>query len=133
MIEAVTFISELTRRIPNIADPRTRVIIEQKDGSGIGVAISIKIGDEVIAHCHQCGALADTHTNCANIACHLLFIQCEICKTKFEACCSVECQEIIQLSEEQQKALRHGQKSGSKIFKRQALTLTVAPNGITEE
>lgn len=48
MTEAVTFISELTRRIPNIADPRTRVIIEQKDGSGIGVAISIKIGDEVI-------------------------------------------------------------------------------------
>ena len=94
---------------------------------------SEKIGDEVIAHCHQCGALADTHTNCANIACHLLFIQCEICKTKFEACCSVECQEIIQLSEEQQKALRHGQKSGSKIFKPQALTLTVAPNGITEE
>ena len=48
MIEAVTFMTELTRRIPNIADPRTRVIIEQKDGGGIGVAISIKIGDEVI-------------------------------------------------------------------------------------
>lgn len=48
MIEAVTFMSELTRRIPNVSDPRTRIIIEQADGNGIGVAISIKIGDEVI-------------------------------------------------------------------------------------
>lgn len=48
MIEAVTFMYELTRRIPSISDPRTRIVIEQKDGSGIGVAISIKIGDEAI-------------------------------------------------------------------------------------
>ncbi len=79
---------------------------------------SEKIGNEVIAHCHQCGDLADTHVNCANTACHLLFIQCDNCKVKFENCCCDECQKIIHLSEEEQKALRQGQKSGSKIFKR---------------
>jgi len=36
-----------------------------------------RISNEVIAQCHQCGAPCDTHTNCKNEACHLLFIQCE--------------------------------------------------------
>ena len=39
-----------------------------------------KISDDVIASCHQCGAPADIHVNCANDACHLLFIQCDTCK-----------------------------------------------------
>ena len=39
-----------------------------------------RISDEVIAQCHQCGSPFDLHTNCANDACHLLFIQCEVCK-----------------------------------------------------
>ena len=34
-----------------------------------------RITDEIIASCHQCGKPADTHTNCRNQACHLLFIQ----------------------------------------------------------
>ena len=29
-----------------------------------------KISDEIIAQCHQCGAPADIHVNCANEACH---------------------------------------------------------------
>ncbi len=37
---------------------------------------------EVIAHCHQCGKPADTHTNCKNEGCHLLFIQCSDKKAK---------------------------------------------------
>ena len=36
-----------------------------------------RITDDVIARCHQCGKPADTHTNCKNDACHLLFIQCD--------------------------------------------------------
>ncbi|VTM30937.1 putative rhodanese-related sulfurtransferase [Klebsiella pneumoniae] len=35
-----------------------------------------RISNDVIAHCHQCGAPCDTHTNCLNDGCHLLFIQC---------------------------------------------------------
>ena len=67
-----------------------------------------QISGEVIAHCHQCGKPADTHTNCRNNACHLLFIQCEECAGKFDGCCSESCQEIYNLPEEKQKLLRKG-------------------------
>lgn len=65
-----------------------------------------RISDEVISHCHQCGALADTHTNCANSECHLLFIQCASCAAQFQGCCSTECQEVLNLPEEVQRARR---------------------------
>lgn len=77
-----------------------------------------KIGDEVIANCHQCGNPCDTHTNCANDACHLLFIQCDDCKEKLENCCSPECQDIIQLPFEEQKKLRAGHYNSNNIFKK---------------
>ncbi|MCW9037480.1 rhodanese-related sulfurtransferase, partial [Altibacter sp.] len=67
-----------------------------------------RITEDVIAQCHQCGAACDTHTNCANEACHLLFIQCEACASEMENCCSADCQEIIQLPYEEQKRLRQG-------------------------
>lgn len=75
-----------------------------------------RITDEVIANCHQCGKPADTHTNCINDACHLLFIQCEECKEKFENCCSQECQDFIHLPEEEQKKLRSGIDKGRNVF-----------------
>ncbi len=75
-----------------------------------------KIGDEVISHCHQCGAPCDTHTNCANEGCHLLFIQCASCAKKYEGCCSVECQTVNQLPEEEKKEKRKGVKNGIMIF-----------------
>lgn len=67
-----------------------------------------RVTDDVIAQCHQCGAPCDNHTNCANDDCHLLFIQCEGCKTKFENCCSTPCQNIIHLPIEEQRSLRKG-------------------------
>jgi UPF0176 protein len=75
-----------------------------------------RITDEIIAKCHQCGEPADDHTNCLNDGCHLLFIQCETCATAFEGCCSTNCQEVIQLSQEEQKAMRKGQDKGNMIF-----------------
>ena len=39
-----------------------------------------RITDDIISQCHQCGKPCDNHTNCANDACHLLFIQCDECK-----------------------------------------------------
>ena len=77
-----------------------------------------RITDEIISVCHQCGTPADTHTNCANSACHLLFIQCDKCKEKLDNCCSNECQEIYQLPLEEQKALRKGINNSNKIFKK---------------
>ncbi|MEO6347038.1 MAG: rhodanese-related sulfurtransferase, partial [Aquaticitalea sp.] len=58
---------------------------------------SERISDDVIAHCHQCGKPGDLHTNCANDACHLLFIQCDECKEKMDNCCSTTCMEVHQL------------------------------------
>ena len=75
-----------------------------------------KVGEEIISHCHQCGAVCDTHTNCANEACHLLFIQCAACAEKFEGCCSTECQSVNHLSEEERKQKRKGIKNGIMIF-----------------
>jgi UPF0176 protein len=77
-----------------------------------------RITDAVIAQCHQCGAPCDTHVNCANEACHLLFIQCEDCASKMEQCCSTDCQEVIQLPYEEQKRLRQGIPNSNKIFKK---------------
>ena len=65
-----------------------------------------RIGGEVIARCHQCGQPCDMHVNCANDACHILFLQCEACAEKYHHCCSQKCSDFIQLPEEQQEELR---------------------------
>ena len=80
--------------------------------------ISERVSDDIIANCHQCGEACDTHVNCANEACHLLFIQCEKCNEKMETCCSNDCQEIVQLPFEVQKELRKGIPNSNKIFKK---------------
>lgn len=74
------------------------------------------INGEVIAHCHQCGKPADTHVNCKNKACNLLFIQCEECAEKMEGTCSPECQHEIHLPEEEQAERRKNRDSGIRIF-----------------
>ena len=75
-----------------------------------------RISDEVIASCHQCGKPCDTHVNCANVMCNLLFIQCEECAEKHGGCCSETCHEITQLPEETQLQMRKGRDSGVRIF-----------------
>jgi UPF0176 protein len=81
-----------------------------------------RISEDVIAHCHQCGEACDTHKNCSNDACHILFIQCPSCSEKFDACCSKKCQDFIHLPEEEQKEkwkteLFNGTISGTKRSK----------------
>jgi len=77
-----------------------------------------KISEDVIAKCHQCGEACDTHINCANEACHLLFIQCKSCAEKMNECCSDACKEVHALPYEEQKALRKGKHNSNKIFKK---------------
>jgi len=74
------------------------------------------ISGEIISACHQCGLPADTHTNCKNSACHLLFIQCEACAARYDGCCSEACMEVYHLPEEEQKLLRKGKENDQKIF-----------------
>ncbi len=69
------------------------------------------IHDKVIACCHQCSSSCDSHVNCKNDACHLLFIQCRECATKYNSCCSAKCKEIASLPKEEQKQLRKGKKN----------------------
>ena len=77
-----------------------------------------RISDDIVSNCHQCGKPCDTHINCINESCHLLFIQCEDCREKMNSCCSSECMEINELSYDQQKALRKGRHNSNKIFKK---------------
>ena len=71
-----------------------------------------RISEDVISNCHQCGSPFDTHVNCKNVNCNLLFLQCENCQTKYKNCCSIECIETSNLPTEQQKDIRKG--SGKK-------------------
>ena len=67
-----------------------------------------RITEDVISVCHQCGKPSDRHVNCANDACHLLFIQCENCGEDLNGCCTKQCKEFLELPVEEQKELRKG-------------------------
>ena len=77
-----------------------------------------RISEDIISKCHQCGQPCDTHVNCANEACHLLFIQCEACAEKMNTCCGEHCKEVAALPYEEQKRLRKGKVVSNKIFKK---------------
>ena len=65
-----------------------------------------RITEDIISECHQCGKPSDRHINCANNACHLLFIQCDECAKKLNDCCSNKCQDFTKLPKEEQQRLR---------------------------
>ena len=74
-----------------------------------------RITEDVIARCHQCGGSCDTHTNCLNDGCHLLFIQCESCAMAYNGCCSESCKTTHGLPEEIQKEMRKGIDKGQTV------------------
>lgn len=79
---------------------------------GINFVFDERIGEritsDVLSTCHQCGKPCDTHVNCKNDDCHLLFIQCDECAVKMEGCCTPECLRISLLPIEEQRQLRKG-------------------------
>lgn len=83
-----------------------------------------RISEDVIAHCHQCGAACDSHTNCRNDGCHLLFIQCPACAQQYAGCCSEQCRHQAALAPDQQRRLRAGTVNGMKIFNKSRERLT---------
>jgi len=94
------------------------------------------VDGQIISHCHQCGKPADTHINCANDDCHLLFIQCSQCAGMYNKCCSGECAEIIKLPLEARRELRvtnHRKYSGSKIYKSKLSPALLNNNSKTEQ
>ncbi|HCA82830.1 MAG TPA: hypothetical protein DEP18_03520 [Flavobacteriales bacterium] len=78
-----------------------------------------RITNDIIAKCHQCGSPCDDHTNCANDACHLLFIQCSECKAKFDGCCTPACRDILHLPENEQRRIRReiGKNDSLSVYK----------------
>ncbi|CAI2165903.1 12444_t:CDS:2 [Funneliformis geosporum] len=59
------------------------------------------ITNDIISQCHTCGKPCDTHTNCRNKTCNLLFIQCEECKIRLQRTCGTEfCLQLIQAWDE---------------------------------
>ena len=56
---------------------------------------------DIISSCHQCNKKNDSHTNCANDLCHLLFIQCDDCKLDYNGCCSKECSDYLLLTDDE--------------------------------
>jgi UPF0176 protein len=75
-----------------------------------------RITDDIIANCHQCGQPADTHTNCKNDGCHLLFIQCSNCAITMNGCCSTQCQDTLHMPSAEQLKRRKGKDLGQHIF-----------------
>mgnify|MGYP001318129792 CR=1 FL=1 len=72
--------------------------------------IGEKVTDEIISNCHQCEKPCNNHTNCANLQCNLLFLQCEACKTKNLNCCSPSCINFLSRPKKEQKKLRINKK-----------------------
>lgn len=70
--------------------------------------IGERITNDILSECHQCGKPCDTHVNCKNDDCHLLFIQCSECAEKMQGCCTPECMRIAALPIEEQRELRKG-------------------------
>ena len=77
-----------------------------------------RISDDIIAKCHQCGKPCDRHVNCANDACHILFIQCSSCSSEFDMCCSNKCANFNKLDPESRIKLKKELKfNGTKFGK----------------
>ncbi len=92
-----------------------------------------RITNDIIAQCHQCGKPCDNHTNCANDACHLLFIQCDECAEKMENCCSTDCLETTHLPLVDQIKKRKGLQVGNKIFRKgKSESLKFKKSGVLE-
>ncbi|GAA4307031.1 rhodanese-related sulfurtransferase [Compostibacter hankyongensis] len=75
-----------------------------------------RVSDDIISRCHQCGKPCDTHTNCRNEGCHLLFIQCGECAEKYNGCCSDTCRDSYALPSAERQLLRKGSPAKARFF-----------------
>ena len=75
-----------------------------------------QISADVVSRCHLCGELSDRHANCGNAACHLLFIQCDACREKFDGCCGESCRTVSRLPEDEQQLIRRAESTETAAF-----------------
>ena len=69
-----------------------------------------RVTEDIISTCHLCGDRSDSHKDCKNDACHILFIQCSKCDEELKGCCSIECKKIASLPIDEQIKHRKNQK-----------------------
>ncbi len=72
-----------------------------------------RITDDVVSTCMQCGTKNDRISNCHEVTCNMLLVQCEACAEKYAECCSPSCREIRLLPEDVQRAWRKGRSTRS--------------------
>jgi UPF0176 protein len=72
-----------------------------------------RITDDVVSACMQCGTKSDRISNCHEVTCNMLLVQCEACAEKYAECCSPSCREIHLLPEEVQREWRKGRSTRS--------------------
>ncbi|KAK1948564.1 UPF0176 protein [Phytophthora citrophthora] len=74
---------------------------------------SEEVTEDVLGRCFQCGEPCNHHTNCSNVMCHGLILQCSNCATNMLGACSEACkQEFIKMkamTTQQQKEYRKDQ------------------------
>jgi UPF0176 protein len=65
-----------------------------------------RISAEIISHCHLCRVnKSDTHYHCKNQICHVLFLGCDDCTTKYHGYCSRKCELVDRLPERYKKII----------------------------
>ena len=69
-----------------------------------------RVTEDIISTCHLCGERSDSHKDCKNDVCHILFIQCSKCDEKLNGCCSIECKKLASLPIDEQIKYRKNQK-----------------------
>ncbi len=72
-----------------------------------------RITDDVVSTCMQCGTQNDRITNCHEVTCNMLLVQCEACAAKYADCCSPSCREVHLLPEDAHRAWRKGRSTRS--------------------
>ncbi|MDX2286676.1 MAG: rhodanese-related sulfurtransferase [Bacteroidia bacterium] len=75
-----------------------------------------RISEDVLTGCADCGQPCDRYRNCCNPGCNLLMTQCEACEVQLDGCCSEDCRQILLLPEAEQRALRKGRDTATRIF-----------------
>ena len=88
--------------------------------------LSETISNKIISKCHQCGGPSDTHINCKNVNCNLLFIQCKKCKKDHQGCCSPKCISIKNLPQEKQEEIRKRKQNRKRFHSHNKVDLSKA-------
>uniref|UniRef100_K3W7U8 Rhodanese domain-containing protein n=1 Tax=Globisporangium ultimum (strain ATCC 200006 / CBS 805.95 / DAOM BR144) TaxID=431595 RepID=K3W7U8_GLOUD len=56
---------------------------------------AVDVTPDVLGECFQCGEPCNQHTNCRNLMCHGLILQCANCAASYHGACSDACKEEV--------------------------------------